>query len=181
MSELPSPGTYVVDVNHSSVTFVARHLIGAKVRGKFTDFDGEIVITDPPDGSTVKASLRVDSVDTGQPKRDAHLRSLDFFDIETHSTIEFASTGLKHVDGNDWLLSAEVTMLGQTKPIEFDLEYLGTGPGVRAGSTVAAFSAKAEIDRRDFGVTFSGAVDSGGLIVGHRVTIELDIEAKLQE
>jgi polyisoprenoid-binding protein YceI len=181
MSEqLPPTGTYVVDRNHSSVGFVARHLIGAKVRGKFREFDGEIEITDPPENSSLRASAQVKTIDTGQEKRDAHLISSDFFDLEKHPAITLESTQLKHIDGAQWRLSAELTLLGVARPIEFEVEYLGTGPGLRPGSTIVAFSATADIDRRDYGVTFSGAIDSGGLIVGNKVTIELEIEAKLQ-
>jgi polyisoprenoid-binding protein YceI len=178
--QLPPTGTYIVDRNHSSVGFVARHLIGAKVRGKFREFEGQITIADPPENSSLRASAQVKSVDTGQEKRDAHLASSDFFDLEKHPEISLESTQLKHVDGDQWRLSAELTLLGVARPIEFEVEYLGTGPGLQPGSTVVAFSAQADIDRRDYGVTFSGALDSGGLIVGNKVTIELEIEAKLQ-
>jgi polyisoprenoid-binding protein YceI len=178
--QLPPAGTYVVDPNHSSVGFVARHLIGAKVRGKFREFEGQIEITDPPEHSSLRASAQVKSIDTGQAKRDAHLLSSDFLDLDQYPAITLDSTQLKHVDGDQWRLSGELSLLGVARPIEFELEYLGTGPGLRPGSTIAAFSASADIDRRDYGVTFSGAIDSGGLIVGNKVTIELEIEAKLQ-
>ncbi len=177
---LPPTGTYVIDTVHSTVGFVARHLVGAKVRGRFTEFSGQITVADPPEGSSVTATIQAGSVDTGQEQRDAHLRSADFFDVETFPTIEFASSSVKQAGTGEWELAGQATIRGVARPITFELEYLGTGPGMAPDSTVAAFSAKADIDRRDFGVSFGGALDTGGLIVGNKVTLELDVEAHLQ-
>jgi len=177
---LPATGTYQVDPVHSSVNFVARHLVGSKVRGRFTDFSGTVVIADPIESSSVTAEVAVASVDTGNEQRDGHLRSGDFFDIEAHPTVTLKSTGLEHVDGAEWKLTADLTVRGVTKPVVFDLEYLGAGPGMAPGVEVVAFSASTDIDRRDFGVSFSGTLDNGGLIVGNKVHLELEIEANRQ-
>jgi len=177
---LPATGTYQVDPVHSSVNFVARHLVGSKVRGRFTDFSGTVVIADPIASSSVTAEVALASVDTGNEQRDGHLRSGDFFDIEAHPTVTLKSTGLEHVDGAEWKLTADLTVRGVTKPVVFDLEYLGAGPGMAPGVEVVAFSASTDIDRRDFGVSFSGTLDNGGLIVGNKVHLELEIEANRQ-
>lgn len=174
---LPETGTYSVDPVHSSVEFVARHLIGSKVRGRFTRFSGTVTIAEPPEASSLEAEADAASVETGEERRDQHLRSGDFFDLEQYPHLTLRSTGLRHVGGNDWKLQTELTVHGVTRPVEFHLEYLGSGPGMTPGSAVAAFSASAEIDRRDFDVSFSGALDSGGLIVGNKVRIELEVEA----
>ncbi|HUZ09347.1 MAG TPA: YceI family protein [Acidimicrobiales bacterium] len=177
---LPVAGTYTIDQIHSTVGFVARHLVGAKVRGKFTEFSGTIVIAEVPEQSSVQADVAVASVETGQEQRDAHLRSGDFFEAESFPNLTLRSTGLTGSGGNEYVLQAELTVRGVTKPVDFDLTYLGSGPGMAPGSVVAAFEASAEIDRRDFGVSFGGALDSGGVIVGNKVRIELDVEAHKQ-
>ncbi|HEY3942620.1 MAG TPA: YceI family protein [Acidimicrobiales bacterium] len=176
----PTPGTYAVDPLHSTVSFVARHLVGAKVRGHFKEFSGTITIGEDPEQSSVNADVVVASVETNQEQRDAHLRSGDFFEVEAYPNLTLRSTGLTKKSDESYVLHADLTVRGVTKPVDFDLEYLGTGPGMAPGSEVAAFEASTEIDRRDFGVNFGGALDSGGLIVGNKVRIELDVEAHKQ-
>lgn len=180
VSVLPPPGTYQVDPAHSTVAFVARHLIGSKVRGQFRTFSGTLTIADPPESSSVEAEADASSIDTGVEQRDQHLRSGDFLEQEAHPKVTLKSTGLRHVGGADWELDADLTIRGVTRPVTFDLEYLGTGPGMAPGSQVAAFSASYDFDRRDFGVSFSAALDTGGLVVGNKVRIELEIEAARQ-
>ncbi len=177
---LPPAGTYAIDPLHSSVNFVARHLVGAKVRGTFKEVSGTITIADPPESSSVQASVKVESVDTGQEQRDAHLKSPDFFDVEHFSTIDLVSTGLTKVSDSEWKLASELTVRGVTKPVVWDLEYLGTGPGMAPDSTVAAFSATTEVDRREFEVSFSHALADSTLIVGNKVKLEVDVEAHRQ-
>ena len=177
---LPVAGTYTIDQIHSTVGFVARHLVGAKVRGKFTEFSGTITVAEVPEASSVEAEVAVASVETGQEQRDAHLRSGDFFEAESFPKLTLRSTGLTRTGGDEYLLHTELTVRGVTRSVDFDLAYLGSGPGMAPGSVVAAFEASAEIDRRDFGVSFGGALDNGGVIVGNKVRIELDIEAHKQ-
>ena len=176
---LPPAGRYEIDPAHSSVNFVARHLVGAKVRGTFKDVSGTIVITDPPEQATVTASVQVASVDTGQEQRDAHLQSPDFFDAAQYPTIDLQGTGVTRVSDTEWKLASVLTVHGVSKPVTWDLEYLGTGPGMAPDSTVAAFSASAELDRRDFEVSFSHALADSTLIVGNKVKVEIDVEAHL--
>jgi polyisoprenoid-binding protein YceI len=179
MSNLPAPGVYNVDPVHSTIGFVARHLV-SKVRGNFSDFTGAITIGDSAETSSVVASLNAASVTTANDMRDGHLKSADFFEIEKFPTWELKSTSIKSKGGDNFELVADVTIKGVTKSVAFELEYLGTSPGMAPGVLVAGFEAKAEIDRRDFGVNFEGALENGSLVVGHKVTIELAIESALQ-
>ena len=179
--KLPTPGTYVIDPAHTEVGFVARHLIGTKVRGRFTKFDGTIVIADPLEQSTVEAEAETASIDTGTQMRDDHLRTNDFLDAPNHPKLTLKSTGLTRVSDSEWKLAADLTIRGVTKPVVFDVEYHGAGPGMQPGSEVLAFSASTEIDRRDFGVSFNGVLDGGAIVVGNKVRIELEVEAGSQQ
>ena len=177
----PKPGTYIVDPAHAEAGFVARHLIGTKVRGRFTEFSGTFTVAENPEESTFEAEAKVASIDTNQSMRDDHLRTNDFFDAENHPTITLKSTGLKKVTDTHWKLFADLTVRGVTKPVEFDLEYLGEGPSMQEGKTVVAFSATTEIDRRDFGVSFNHSLLDGSVVVGNKVKIELEAEASLAD
>jgi polyisoprenoid-binding protein YceI len=178
---LPKPGTYTVDAAHAEAGFVARHLIGTKVRGRFTDFTGSFTVAENPEDSTFEAEAKVASIHTSQSMRDDHLRTADFFDAENHPLITLKSTGLTRVTDTEWKLTVDLTIRGTTKPVVFDLEYLGEGASMQEGKTVVAFSATAEIDRRDFGVSFNHALLDGSVVVGNKVKIELEAEAGLAE
>jgi polyisoprenoid-binding protein YceI len=178
---LPKPGTYTVDAAHAEAGFVARHLIGTKVRGRFTEFSGTFTVAENPEDSTFEAEAKVASIDTNQSMRDDHLRTNDFFDAENYPTITIKSTGLTRVTDAEWKLATDLTIRGVTKPVVFDLEYLGEGPAMQEGKTVVAFSATAEIDRRDFGVSFNHSLLDGSVVVGNKVKIELEAEAGLAE
>src|SRR5271163_2367407 len=178
---LPKPGVYIVDPAHAEAGFVARHLIGTKVRGRFTEFSGTFTVAENPEASTLEAEVKAASIHTNQSMRDDHLRTNDFLDAENHPTITIKSTGLKRVTDAEWKLSTDLTIRGVTKPVVFDLEYLGEGPAMQEGKTVVAFSATAEIDRRDFGVSFNHSLLDGSVVVGNKVKIELETEAALAE
>ncbi len=178
---LPKPGTYTVDAAHAEAGFVARHLIGTKVRGRFTEFSGTFTVAENPEDSTFEAEAKVASIDTNQSMRDDHLRTNDFFDAENYPTITIKSTGLQRVTDSEWKLFTDLTIRGVTKPVAFDLEYLGEGLAMQEGRTVVAFSATAEIDRRDFGVSFNHSLLDGSVVVGNKVKIELEAEAGLAE
>jgi len=177
---LPVPGTYAVDKAHTEVGFVARHLVGTKVRGRFAQFDATLVIADPPEHSTLEAQVEAVSIDTGNEMRDDHLRTNDFLDVPNHPEITLRSTGLRQVSDTEWKLDTDLSIRGVTKPVTFDLQYHGSGPGMQEGSTVVAFSASADIDRRDFGVSFNHSLLDGSVVVGNKVKIELEVEAALQ-
>ena len=178
---LPKTGTYIVDSAHAEAGFVARHLIGTKVRGRFTEFSGTFTVAENPEESTFEAEAVAASIHTNQSMRDDHLRTNDFLDAEHYPTVTIKSTGLKKVTDTEWKLSTDVTIRGVTKPVEFDLEYLGEGASMQEGKSVVAFSATAEIDRRDFGITFNHALLDGSVVVGNKVKIELEAEASLAE
>jgi polyisoprenoid-binding protein YceI len=178
---LPKTGTYVIDPAHTEVGFVARHLIGTRVRGRFAEFSGTFTVAENPEDSTLEAVVQAVSIHTNQAQRDEHLRTNDFLDVATYPTLRLQSTRLRRVDETHWLMTADLTIRGVTKPVDFDVEYLGEGPSMQEGKTVVAFSARAEIDRRDFGVSFNHSLLDGSVVVGNKVVIELEVEASLAD
>jgi polyisoprenoid-binding protein YceI len=176
-----TPGTWNVDPAHSTVGFVARHLMITKVRGRFTDFSGSLEIAPDPLQSHVEATVNLASINTGDEGRDAHLRSADFFDVDASSgaggspTMVFRSTGIKEHDG-DYVLFGDLTVVGVTRQVEFDLEFDGVSPDPWGG-TRAAFSAETEINRKDFGIEWNVALETGGVLVSDKVKVQLDIQA----
>jgi polyisoprenoid-binding protein YceI len=171
------PGTWSVDPIHSEVAFSVRHMMVGKVRGRFTGFTGEIVAAE--DGSaTVTASADVSSVDTQNAQRDEHIRSADFFDAATHPTIDFRSTGLRAHSGETYL-DGELTLHGVTRPVTFELE-LGGVTLDPYGNRRAGFTATTEIARKDYGISIQMPMDGGGVVVGEKVRITLEVEAVRQ-
>jgi polyisoprenoid-binding protein YceI len=180
-STLPQTGTYVIDPAHTEVGFVARHLIGTKVRGRFPEVEGTFTVADPVEDSTVDVTVQAGSIHTNQTMRDDHLRSNDFLDVPNFPTLTLKSTGLKRVDDSNWVLTGDLTIRGVTKSVDFDLEFLGEGPSMQEGKTVVAFSMETEIDRRDFGVNFNHSLLDGSVVVGNKVKLEIEVEAGLAE
>ena len=172
-----SAGTWAIDPVHSSISFSVRHLVVSKVRGSFKDFSGAVVVA--KDGTpSVTAEIAVDSLDTGNEQRDAHVRSGDFFDVEQYPTASFRSTGVR-ADGDDYVLAGDFTLKGVTKPIELKLEWDGVNPGMGHGE-VAGFEASVVVNRKDFGIDIDMPLETGGAVVGDKVTITLNIEALKQ-
>lgn len=178
---LPRTGTYVIDPMHTEVGFISRHLVGTKVRGRFTEVSGTFTVAENPEESTLKASAEAASINTGNSMRDDHLRTNDFLDVPNYPTLSLTSVGLRRVDDSHWVLTGELTIKGVTKPVDFQVEYLGEGPSMQEGKTVVAFSASAEIDRRDFGISFNHSLLDGSVVVGNKVVIELEVEASLAD
>jgi polyisoprenoid-binding protein YceI len=170
-------GTWTIDPVHSEVGFTVRHMMVSKVRGKFTSFSGEIVTAEDPLDSTVNATIELTSIDTGNADRDNHIRSADFFDVERNKTMTYHSTAVRR-DGEEYVLEGELTLKGVTKPVELRLELGGFGPDP-FGGTRAGFTAVGEIRRSDFGVDFNAVMETGGVVVGDKVTLLLEIEAVL--
>jgi polyisoprenoid-binding protein YceI len=172
---LPEPGVWDIDPVHSSVQVRARHLGLVSVRGRVTEFGGEVVVTDPVENSTVEVTLRAASVDTGNADRDTHLRSKDFLYVDAFPDIIFRSKGLRQLTDDRWARDGEVTIRGVTRPVTLDTTYLGTGPdpwgGVRCG-----FHAVTELNRDEFAVDWNQAVRIGIATVGGTLQVELDIE-----
>jgi polyisoprenoid-binding protein YceI len=171
-------GTWDIDASHSTVGFSVRHMMVSKVRGYFRTFSGEIVTAEDPAQSTVTATIDMDSIDTRQEQRDAHIRSADFFDVGNHTVMTFRSTGVR-TDGADWHVDGELTLKGITKPVTLELELNGFGPDAYGG-TRAGFTAKTVISRSEFGVDIAMPMDGGGVVVGDKINVELEIEAVLR-
>jgi polyisoprenoid-binding protein YceI len=171
-------GTWDIDAAHSTVGFSVRHMMVSKVRGYFRTFSGVLVTAEDPAASTVEATIDMDSIDTRQEQRDAHIRSADFFDVGNHTVMTFRSTEVR-TDGADWTVVGDLTIKGITKPVELELELNGFGPDAYGGFR-AGFSAKTEISRKAFGVDIDMPMDGGGVVVGDKVTVELEIEAVLR-
>jgi len=170
-----TPGTWNIDPVHSSVGFVARHLMVSKVRGRFNKFSGTLTIAEDPLKSKVEASAHVASISTGDETRDGHLKSADFFDLEKYPTIDLVSTGIDK-DGDDYVLHTNLTVNGVTKPVDFELEFEGVSPDPWGG-TRAGFEAEAEISRKDWGLEWNMVLETGGLVIGDKVKIEIDAQA----
>jgi polyisoprenoid-binding protein YceI len=179
MSDLSTltPGTWTVDPAHSTVGFVARHLMITKVRGRFTRFSGSLEITPDPLQSHVEATVDLSSISTGDEGRDAHLRGADFFDVDggASPTMTFHSTGIKEEDG-EHVLFGDLTINGVTRQVELALEFDGVSPDPWGG-TRAAFSAETEINRKDFGLEWNVTLETGGVLVSDKVKVQLDIQA----
>ena len=171
-------GTWDIDAAHSTVGFSVRHMMVSKVRGYFRDFSGELVTAADPTQSSVTARINMDSIDTRQEQRDAHIRSADFFDVGNHTEMAFRSTEVR-TEGADWHIVGDLTIKGITKPVTLALELNGFGPDAYGG-TRAGFSAKTDISRKEFGVDIDMPMDGGGVVVGDKVTVELEIEAVLR-
>jgi polyisoprenoid-binding protein YceI len=176
---LPPAGVYAFDKHHTTVGFVARHML-SKVRGRFTAFDGEVTIGGKPEDSSVRVEIQVDSITTDNQMRDDHLRGADFFDVESNPTWTFTSTALRVGKGSAFELDGDLTVHGITRPVTLQGEFLGSGPGTQGG-TLAAFSAKTTVDREDWDLTWNVAVETGGFLVGKKVDLEIETELLLQD
>ncbi|MFT4280678.1 YceI family protein [Microbacterium sp.] len=171
-------GTWVLDPSHSEVSFSVRHMMISKVRGTFAVKSATIIAPENPLEARVEASVDVASIDTKDEGRDNHLRSADFFDVETYPTLDFVSTRVRY-EGGDFLVDGDLTIRGVTKPVTFELEFggFGTDPW---GNYKAGATAKTVINREDFGLTWNAALETGGVLVGKDVTITLDLQGSLQ-
>ena len=173
-SNLPGPGTWVFDTSHSSIEFVARHLMVSKVRGGFGAFSGTVAVAESITGSTVEVTIDAASFASGDENRDAHVRGEDFLDVERFPQIVFKGSGPRE-SGSGWVLPGELTIRDVTRPVELKVEALGVIADPW-GNEKAAFSATTEIDREEFGVTWNAALETGGVLVGPKVRIEIDVQ-----
>jgi polyisoprenoid-binding protein YceI len=171
-------GTWTIDPSHSEVSFTVRHLMVSKVRGRFTSFDGQLVTGADPLQSSVRATVDLASIDTANADRDAHVRSADFFDVEHHPTMTYRSTGVRYV-ANDLVVDGELTLHGVTRPVALQLEVNGFQPHTPFGDSRVGFSATGEINRSDFGITFNMPLDGGGIALGEKIHLTIEVEAVL--
>ena len=170
-------GTWTIDPVHSDVSFTVRHMMVSKVRGQFRDFGGTIVTGATPAESSVTATVDLTSLDTRNEQRDAHIRSADFFDVATYPVMTYRSTGVRP-EGDGWVVDGELTLHGVTRAVPLHLELNGFGPDAYGG-TRAGFSATAQLSRADFGIDIALPMDGGGVVVGDKVNISLEIQAVL--
>src|SRR5580658_8101179 len=171
-------GTWSIDPVHTEVGFAVRHMMVSKVRGRFRTFSGQIVTGENPLDSSVTAEIDLSSIDTGNEQRDAHIRSADFFEVETYPTMTYQSTGVRqHRDG--FIVDGKLTLKGVTKDVPLTLELNGFGPDPYGG-TRAGFTATGELSRSEFNVSFNAPMANGGAVVADKISLSLEIEAVLE-
>ena len=173
---VPAPGILTIDPVHSSIGFHVRHLMIAKVTGRFRTFSGTIHVEPDPEQSWAEVSIDAASIDTADPQRDQHLRSADFLDAEQFSTIEFRSTGLRRKGGKAFDVTGDLTMHGITKSVAVACEYQGIAADPW-GNQRAVIVAHTEINRGDWGLTWNQALETGGVLLGTQITIQAEIQA----
>ena len=178
-TELPVPGTYALDASHTDVGFSVRHLMVAKTKGRFGDVSGTVVIAEEPLESSVEVSIAAASVDTRDAKRDEHLRSADFFDVEQHPAITFRSTAVRPAGRGRFEVDGDLTVRGEARPITLEVRFEGAATSPWGTSSIG-FSATTEVDREDFGLTWNQALETGGVLVGKQVRIDIEAEAVRQ-
>jgi polyisoprenoid-binding protein YceI len=173
--QVPSPGTFALDTSHSQIGFTVRHMMIAKVRGHFSATEGTLVVAEDPTASTVTITASTGSIDTRDEGRDGHLKSPDFLDAEQYPTITFTGTGITDEGGGTFALVGDLTVHGVTKPLQLEVEYNGVGQDPWGNQRIG-FTAKGEVNREDFGLTWNQALETGGVLVGKEAKIEIDAE-----
>ena len=170
-------GDYTLDVAHTRIGFVARHAMVTKVRGSFQEFEGTAHLdADDPTKSFAELTIQVASITTGNGQRDEHLRNNDFFDAPTYPTITFKSTGVDVTGEDTYRLNGDLTIKGVTKPVSVDFELTGTAKDP-FGNLRAGFDGKTVIKRTDWGVNWNAALETGGVLVSEKITLEFDVSA----
>ena len=178
-TDVPAPGTYVLDPSHTTVGFVARHLMVTKVRGRFEEFEGSITVGDDPLASSAQAAISTASLTTGSPDRDGHVKSDDFLAVETFPTMRFASRRVSHVAGDRFTVVGDLTVKDVTQEVVLEVTIDGVARDPWGGERLAV-TASTEIDREDFGITWNVALESGGVLVSKKVRIEIEAQAVRQ-
>ena len=170
-------GTYAIGPTHSRIGFVARHAMVTKVRGSFNEFDGSGHFdTENPTSSNLQLTIKAASIDTRNADRDGHLRSNDFFDMETYPEITLASTAVEQVDSENYRVTGDLTIKGVTKPVTIDFEYTGTAVDPYGNQRIG-LDGKTTINRKDWGVNWNAALEAGGVLVSEKITLEFEVSA----
>ena len=177
-TEVPVAGTWSIDPGHTSVEIVGRHFMLSKVRVRIAGVSGDVVIAEDPARSSVAVTLDMATVSSSNADRDDHLRSADFFDVEQFPTATFVSRTVAW-RGTSAAVTGDLTIVGVTRPVVLDVEFLGA-TNDPWGGTRAIFSASTEIDREDWGLTWNQALETGGVLVGKKVRIEIESETVLE-
>ena len=173
MAEL-TPGVWTLDAAHTEIGFSVRHAAVSKTRGRFEEVESTVIVAENVTGSVVEASIKIDSLDTRNADRDSHLKSADFFDAEQHPTMNFKSTSFE-LDGEDLVVKGDLTIKGETRPVELKGEFGGVATDP-FGTTRFGVSVSTQISRKEFGITWNAALETGGVLVGDKVTITIDAE-----
>ncbi|AXI08919.1 hypothetical protein CUC15_08315 [Oceanobacillus zhaokaii] len=173
--------TWTVDTVHSEIGFSVKHMMISKAKGVFEKFDA-VIEADVEDLSDAKIEVNIDpaSINTRNEDRDNHLRSADFFDVENNPNLTFVATDIKKKSGSDYDVTGDLTIRGVTKPATFDVTFEGQSKDPMGGDTVAGFSGKTNISRKEFGLVWNAAVETGGVLVGDEVTIHIELELHKQ-
>jgi polyisoprenoid-binding protein YceI len=174
--EVPAAGRYELDLSHSSVGFSVRHLMVSKTKGRFAEFSGAVIIGEDPLDSSVEVEIRAASIDTRDDGRDEHLRSADFFDTDTHPVITYRSTAVAAGPKGTWAVEGELTVAGVTQRVPLAVSFEGGVVDPWGGARIG-FEAHAELDREAFGLTWNLALETGGVVVGKTVKIDIEAEA----
>jgi len=177
MSDI-TPGTWQLDPTHTEIGFTVRHLM-SKVRGKFEKFEGTIVTAEDVTASTATATIDLSSINTGTADRDDHLRSGDFFNVETSPTMTFVSTGVVRKDDTEFVVTGDLTIKDVTKPIELAVEFLGEGKDPWGGTRIGV-EAKGQLSRKDWGIDFNIPLEGDKFMIGDKITLVINAEAVLQ-
>lgn len=172
---LPTPGKFALDPAHSQVGFAIRHMMIAKVRGRFTSVSGTLDVAEDPAESAVEVDVDVESIDTRDEQRDGHLRSPDFFDPENHPKLTFRSTGITAGQGDSFTLNGELTVRGVTRPVNLEASFNGVAQDPWGNQRVG-FDATGVVDREEFGLTWNQALETGGVLVGKEAILEIEAE-----
>ena len=170
-------GTYAIDPTHSRIGFVARHAMVTKVRGSFNEFDGSgTFVAEDPSKSEVRLVIQAASIDTRNADRDGHLRGNDFFDMQQYPEITFASTAVEQLDAETYRVTGDLTIKGVTKAVSVDFDYTGTAVDPYSNTRVG-FEGKTVINRTDWGVSWNGVLETGGVLVSEKITLEFEVSA----
>ena len=178
-TEVPLASTYELDASHSEVGFSVRHVMVSKTRGRFADVAGTVVIAEDPLASSVDVTIQAASIDTREEGRDGHLRSGDFLDVEAHPTLTYRSRSVRATGKGHWVVEGDLTVKGITHPVPLDLTFEGGAKDPWGGQRIG-FTASAELDRGTFGLTWNQVLETGGVLVGKTVKIEIEAEVVRQ-
>ena len=172
---VPAPGTFVIDASHTRVGFVAKHLMVTKVRGSFADVEGSFTVPENPLEASAQTTMKSASLSTGSADRDAHVKSGDFLDVEKWPEVSYRSTGVSGVSGDRFTVHGELTIRDVTRPVALEVEVDGVAGDPWGGERVS-LTARGEIDREEFGLTWNVALEGGGVLVSKKVVLEIDAQ-----
>lgn len=179
-SDTPEPGVWVIEPQHSSIEAVARHMMVTKVRGSFGSFSGTIEVAEDVTASSIDVSIDAGSIDTGVEQRDQHLRSEDFLHVDEHPQMTFTSTSIEPLEGGSYRITGDLTIRGETNPVELDVSYFGVSQDPW-GNPRALFEASTTLERSDWHMTWNQTLEAGGVLVSREVDVEISVQLVREE